>query len=104
MLNVGQSPSAVTSSPKTITALDATVPPRRIANEEAFAAFLRILFQEEWVVYAKAPFGGPEHVLQYLAPVQGSAQEKRERRQNRSAGEHERRHDRWHRIGPEPRI
>jgi hypothetical protein len=38
-----------------------------LANEKAFAAFLRTLFREEWVVYAKAPFGGPEHVLQYLA-------------------------------------
>jgi hypothetical protein len=38
-----------------------------LSNEKAFAAFLRILFREEWVVYAKAPFGGPEHVLQYLA-------------------------------------
>jgi hypothetical protein len=25
------------------------------------------LFQEDWVVYAKPPFGGPEHVLHYLA-------------------------------------
>lgn len=38
-----------------------------LANQKAFAAFLRTLFREEWVVYAKAPFGGPEHVLQYLA-------------------------------------
>jgi hypothetical protein len=38
-----------------------------LANEKAFAAFLRTLFREDWVVYAKAPFGGPEHVLQYLA-------------------------------------
>ena len=38
-----------------------------MANEKAFAAFLRTLFREDWVVYAKAPFGGPEHVLQYLA-------------------------------------
>ena len=38
-----------------------------LANERAFAAFLRTLFREDWVVYAKAPFGGPEHVLQYLA-------------------------------------
>ena len=38
-----------------------------LADEKAFAAFLRTLFREEWVVYAKAPFGGPEHVLQYLA-------------------------------------
>jgi hypothetical protein len=25
------------------------------------------LFQEDWVVYSKLPFGGPDHVLQYLA-------------------------------------
>ena len=40
---------------------------RPLATEKTFAAFLRNLFREEWVVYAKAPFGGPEHVLQYLA-------------------------------------
>jgi hypothetical protein len=28
---------------------------------------LRTLFRENWVVYAKPPFGGPEHVLHYLA-------------------------------------
>jgi hypothetical protein len=38
-----------------------------LAHEKAFAAFLRTLFRQDWVVYAKAPFGGPEHVLQYLA-------------------------------------
>jgi hypothetical protein len=38
-----------------------------LAQEKAFAAFLRTLFRHEWVVYAKPPFGGPEHVLQYLA-------------------------------------
>ncbi len=38
-----------------------------LADEKAFAAFLRTLYREEWVVYAKPPFGGPEHVLQYLA-------------------------------------
>jgi hypothetical protein len=38
-----------------------------LANEKTFAAFLRTLFREEWVVYAKPPFGGPEHVLHYLA-------------------------------------
>jgi Putative transposase/Transposase zinc-binding domain len=32
-----------------------------------FHAFLRQLFRQDWVVYAKPPFGGPEHVLQYLA-------------------------------------
>src|SRR5262249_13552086 len=29
--------------------------------------FLRPLFRQDWVVYAKPPFGGPEHVLHYLA-------------------------------------
>ena len=38
-----------------------------LANEKAFAAFLHTLFRQDWVVYAKPPFGGPEHVLQYLA-------------------------------------
>jgi predicted Zn-ribbon and HTH transcriptional regulator len=38
-----------------------------LANPQAFAAFLRTLFRQDWVVYAKPPFGGPEHVLQYLA-------------------------------------
>ena len=38
-----------------------------LANEKAFHAFLRTLFRENWVVYAKRPFGGPDHVLHYLA-------------------------------------
>ena len=38
-----------------------------LAHEKAFRAFLRSLFRNDWVVYAKPPFGGPEHVLQYLA-------------------------------------
>jgi hypothetical protein len=38
-----------------------------LANERNFAAFLRTLFREDWVVYSKPPFGGPEHVLHYLA-------------------------------------
>jgi hypothetical protein len=32
-----------------------------------FANFLRQLFRQDWVVYAKPPFGGAEHVLNYLA-------------------------------------
>jgi len=28
--------------------------------------FLRPIYRKEWVVYAKAPFGGPEQVIQYL--------------------------------------
>jgi Putative transposase/Transposase zinc-binding domain len=33
---------------------------------QAFAAWLRPLFRSDWVVYAKPPFGGAEHVLHYL--------------------------------------
>jgi hypothetical protein len=35
--------------------------------EAAFRAFLRSLYRQTWVVYAKPPFGSPGHVLQYLA-------------------------------------
>jgi hypothetical protein len=38
-----------------------------LANPRAFAVFLDTLSRQDWVVYAKPPFGGPEHVLQYLA-------------------------------------
>ncbi len=38
-----------------------------LADAHAFRAFLRPLFRHDWVVYAKPPFGGPEHVLHYLA-------------------------------------
>ena len=38
-----------------------------ICEQKAFHAFLRPLFRQDWVVYAKRPFGGPEHVLHYLA-------------------------------------
>jgi len=38
-----------------------------LANEKEFHAFLRSLFREDWVVYAKPPFGGAEHVLHYHA-------------------------------------
>ena len=33
----------------------------------AFRAFLRSLYRQTWVVYAKPPFGSPAHVLHYLA-------------------------------------
>lgn len=39
----------------------------RLADPKEFAEFTRTLFRDEWVVYAKRPFGGPEHVLHYLA-------------------------------------
>ena len=38
-----------------------------LGEQKAFPAFLRPLFRQDWVVYAKRPFGGPEHVLHYLA-------------------------------------
>ena len=37
-----------------------------LAQSKTFAAWLRLLFRKDWVVYAKPPFGGPEYVLQYL--------------------------------------
>jgi hypothetical protein len=36
-------------------------------EEKYFASFMRQLYRQDWVVYAKPPFGGPEHVLHYLA-------------------------------------
>jgi predicted Zn-ribbon and HTH transcriptional regulator len=38
-----------------------------LAQPKTFHSFLRTLFRNDWVVYAKPPFGGPEHVLHYLA-------------------------------------
>lgn len=38
-----------------------------LADPERVRKFLKQLFTKEWVVYAKPPFGGAEHVLQYLA-------------------------------------
>jgi hypothetical protein len=40
---------------------------RSLATEKNFRAFLRPLFRQDWVVYSKRPFRGPEHVLHYLA-------------------------------------
>jgi predicted Zn-ribbon and HTH transcriptional regulator len=37
-----------------------------LAQPKIFSAWLRQLFRNDWVVYAKRPFGGPEHVLRYL--------------------------------------
>jgi hypothetical protein len=37
-----------------------------LAAPTAFAAYLRGLFRNEWVVYAKPPFRGAEHALRYL--------------------------------------
>ena len=37
-----------------------------LAQPKIFSSWLRPLFRKDWVVYSKRPFGGPEHVLQYL--------------------------------------
>ena len=37
-----------------------------LAEPRIFAAWLRVLFRHDWVVYSKRPFGGPEHALRYL--------------------------------------
>jgi hypothetical protein len=37
-----------------------------LAQPRSFASWLRLLFRHDWVVYAKRPFGGPEHALRYL--------------------------------------
>jgi len=38
-----------------------------LSTPRAFYALLHALRRREWVVYSKPPFGGPEHVLKYLA-------------------------------------
>jgi len=37
-----------------------------LAQPEIFAAWLRPLHRQDWVVYLKRPFGGPAYVVQYL--------------------------------------
>src|SRR6202789_1681138 len=37
-----------------------------LAQPKIFAAWLRPLFRQDWVVYLKRPFGGPTYVLHYL--------------------------------------
>jgi hypothetical protein len=37
-----------------------------LALPKTFAAWLRPLYRNDWIVYLKPPFGGPEYVLQYL--------------------------------------
>ncbi len=37
-----------------------------LAEPKVFAAWLRPLYRQDWVVYLKRPFGGPEYVLHYL--------------------------------------
>jgi hypothetical protein len=37
-----------------------------LRDPEGFQRFLNALFSQDWVVYAKAPFGSAHHVLRYL--------------------------------------
>lgn len=37
-----------------------------LSNPQLFATLVESLRSKEWVVYSKAPFGGPERVLEYL--------------------------------------
>jgi hypothetical protein len=39
---------------------------KNLSTPRAFSVLLRQCCRHKWVVYAKRPFGGPEHVLQYL--------------------------------------
>jgi putative transposase/transposase-like zinc-binding protein len=39
---------------------------QHLAEPKGFASFVRKLHRHKWVVYAKAPFGGPQQVLRYL--------------------------------------
>jgi hypothetical protein len=38
-----------------------------LAEPRAFARFLHLLHRHTWIVDVRKPFGGPEHVLHYLA-------------------------------------
>jgi hypothetical protein len=37
-----------------------------LAHLKAFSSWLRQRFLDDWVVYCKRPFGGPEHAIRYL--------------------------------------
>jgi hypothetical protein len=37
-----------------------------LAEPSTFATWIRLLFRNDWMVYSKRPFGGPEHTLRYL--------------------------------------
>ena len=40
---------------------------KALRDPKLFRALVRSLFRQDWIVYAKPPFGGPEYVLHYLA-------------------------------------
>lgn len=47
--------------------LSCTGPLEPLADPQGFAELLAPLYETDWVVYAKPPFGGPRKVLAYLA-------------------------------------
>ena len=67
LADVFRQPSSPTDSKSAFYAGELRFPGRMkmLAKTKAFHAFLRPLFRKDWVVYAKPPFGGPEHVLRY---------------------------------------
>ena len=40
---------------------------KSLRDPKLFRALVRSLFCQDWIVYAKPPFGGPQYVLHYLA-------------------------------------
>jgi hypothetical protein len=40
---------------------------KSLQDPKLFRALVRSLFRQDWIVYAKPPFGGPQYVLHYLA-------------------------------------
>jgi hypothetical protein len=46
--------------------LDLAGSTEKLADPVAWSAFKDRLYRKPWVVYSKPPFGGPEHVFQYL--------------------------------------
>jgi len=54
------------SSQDSIRSLAAESELQELSDPESFARYLAPLHDNAWVVYAKAPFGGPDRILDYL--------------------------------------
>jgi hypothetical protein len=42
------------------------LPPDFVTSKTSYTSWKNALFQKEWVIYAKRPFGGPQQVIEYL--------------------------------------
>ena len=42
------------------------LPPDFPQEKTAYKTWLNVLYEKEWVIYAKRPFGGPKQVIEYL--------------------------------------